>query len=42
MSAEDVRRRQDGDYEVPVLAEPQGGLIPPWNPPLPPPAPQED
>lgn len=24
--------RQDGDYEPPILAEPQGGPIPEWAP----------
>ena len=27
-----VRDRQAGDYTPPVLAEPRGGPIPPWQP----------
>lgn len=27
-SSEDARRRQDGDYEPPILTEPEGGPIP--------------
>lgn len=33
MSDEDnVRERQDGDYTPPILAEPVGGPVPPWQP----------
>jgi hypothetical protein len=27
-----VRERQAGDYEPPILREPDGGPIPPWRP----------
>lgn len=27
-----LRERMDGDYEVPVLAEPDGGPVPQWQP----------
>lgn len=27
-SAQDASERQNGDYEVPILAEPEGGPVP--------------
>lgn len=31
-AARRLRERMDGDYEVPVLTEPDGGPVPQWRP----------